>query len=570
MINGLSIIPGGLHIDFFPSDKFEVMDSKTNTEVYARAIARNVLRVLMMGWPKEGLNDLALWDVFNAVFVERDPRLVRGMRYVFQEAFHHIYEQLKDKTLNESQQAQAMLYLSDCLCILPFGDITPHESIAIPQCIDGKWVLVDYKVVPIELTPQTGIDKAYLAEKDRVFAYGLEPIKHKGAEPHLIFMGTTYPSGQGFSTQLFTDLEGFETAGKKLYRSGHERIKQWLDKQSKKTHVCGTSLGGSLSLLLAIDQGEKLSRVDALNPFGLYNPWRKSRCDHWDELCAAKRAPPVYIQKQGRDPISSFGIWKKEWNVFHVIPPEHRQGPNASADHALIYAGFLGTRFIPVDVEADNKARRLRDFLGYVLLRSMVHYGIMLAYHYVLQPILRYALNHWPQTSLVVGAFLFAAYLPSVVLAAMLVFAMCMAVHDLFYIVKDVMSILRGTNVVNPPAFHTKNALKNESLNIYTNETTTTFTVKELSAYYEAKAYSKHHTFFTVKDDILGGLSRDEILEKSQSPALLDELIEVTASKAKIHHITRTLDLLAHQGKQERPAMLDEQEKQCREAYLPV
>lgn len=390
---------GGLSLDFFDSIAFEEEKPGEETENLIRQ-TRNLLRLLMTGWHDEWRSLLSR-RTFNAVFIARDHEMTKAMRLAFQQGFDHVFSQLDGKVLSPQQQNQAQLYISNCLTFLPFADITPYESIAIPQYVDNKWQLIDYKVVPIELTPTSGFKKLFIHEYDRVFAYGLEPISHPNAEPHLIFMGTTYPAGQGFSTTIKTDLEAFETAGKKLYREGHKKISDWLNRQHpKKTHVCGTSLGGALSLLVAIDQGDKLSRVDALNPPGLYHPWRKSRFDHWDELAVK---PAVYIQKQGNDPVSIFGVWKPDWNVLHVIPPADKQGPNSVADHALNYAGFSDTQFIHVDPAADNEERRLRNFLLYSLLRSAVYYFVMVPYHHLMLPFVRFVLNHKLQTSIMLS-----------------------------------------------------------------------------------------------------------------------------------------------------------------------
>ncbi|MCH9755817.1 MAG: hypothetical protein K0U37_01325 [Gammaproteobacteria bacterium] len=534
--------PGGLQLDFFPPGIIENENNAPNPEERARIITRKALRILMMGWPKDGIGELASWELFQAVFVKRDANLLKGMRYAFQEGFHHIYEQLKNKNLTEAEQAQAELYLSNCLSVLPFSDITPHESIEIPQYINGEWDLVDYKVVPIELTPTSGVEKVFLDEGDRVFAYGLEPINHDDAEPHLIFMGTTYPAGQGFSTQVHTDFEGFETAGKKLYRTGRERIIEWLDKQPKKAHACGMSLGGSLSLLLAIDVGDKLSRVDALNPPGLYTPWRKSQYDNWDTLSAEHKSPPVYIQKQANDPVSAFGDWKKGFNLFHITPPKNKQGPNGMFDHALNYAGFADSQFVPVDAEADNKARRMRNNVLYIAFRSMIYYGVMLPYRYLIQPILRCILNHLLQIALLLAATIILPHLPTVVSAVLLGVAALITACYLFDKLVNTIAILRGTNQVNPPAFHEKNAPRNESLDIYQNNTTATFSVKQLGDYH----YAKHSLFFKADNTKLGGLSRQEILEKSLNPVSAGDEIEVTVSKAKMHDIKRTLGLIHH------------------------
>ena len=223
-------------------------------------------------------------------------------------------------------------------------------------------------------------------------------------------MGTTYPAGQGFATTVNTDLEAFETAGKKLYRSGHKAITNWLDKQHpRKTHVCGTSLGGALSLLVAIDQGNKLSRIDALNPPGLYDPLRKSRFDHWDELT---EKPEVYIQKQEGDPVSRFGVWKPDWHLLHVIPPADKRGPNQVTDHALNYAGFADTQFIGIDTKEDNEERKSRNLWMYTILRSGAYYLGMVPYRYLILPTVRSIVNQSLQLAILLPLVVLFYILP--------------------------------------------------------------------------------------------------------------------------------------------------------------
>ena len=241
---------GGLELNFFESSAFEEMQQDDSIEYY-NSVGRNALRMLMMGW-HDNWQQLLTWQLAKAVFIERDHKLTRGMRFAFQQGFDHLFDQLQGTHLTEQEQHQAELFLANCLTLLPYADITPYETFAIPQWVDGSWQKVDYKVVPIELTPTSGLKSLFIRDNDRVFAYGLEPITHPTAESHLVFMGTTYPAGQGFSPQIATDMEAFETVGKKLYRSGHANIVKWLDSQAKPVHVCGTSLGGSLSLLLAL------------------------------------------------------------------------------------------------------------------------------------------------------------------------------------------------------------------------------------------------------------------------------------------------------------------------------
>ncbi len=472
-MKGGEIFAGGFHLDFFDPSVLK-QPIPTNPKAKALHAIRKALSILMMGWTTDGWAELMTWRFFCAVFIQRDPELLRYMRLFFQEGFRNIFKQLEHKKLSIFEQRQVDLYLSNCLCLLPFSDITPHEFIEIPQLINGCWVLVDYKVVPIELTSVS------VHENARVFAYGLEPIRHHEAQPHLIFMGTTYPAGQGFVTQLDTDFEGFETAGKTIYTTGRKRITDWLDKQHKKAHVCGLSLGGSLALLLAADQGHKLSRVDALNPAGLYEPWF-SKCpyDHWHSLSEADK-PSVYIQKQGNDFISMFGAWKKDWHILHVIPPENKKGPNGFVDHSLNYAGFSRTRFIGIDALEDNKRRQWLTTYIYGVARGVLYYTVLLPFS-----VLRY-----------------------------------LAVSLVYVIVNLVDALTRlfvGGSQVNTSTLHDANLPGNPSLNIHMNTSTALFSTHELMCCHE----------------------QDYV--PSVDLSTLERNISITTSKFKMHEMKHTL-----------------------------
>ncbi|MFZ4077621.1 MAG: hypothetical protein ACOYKA_06515 [Legionellaceae bacterium] len=404
----------GLDLEFI--DPTHVFDADNS----AVRIARKALSVLMMGWPQGGCGDLVSWRVIKAIFFSRDDALLSTIRRLFEEGFRHVFAQLNRQSLSPAALQQAQFYISNCLSLWVCFDVKAHESMALPQYIQGRWAWVHYRVVPIPLTEPT--------HRRPVFAYGLEPVNCPLAEPHLIFMGTN-PLSDGFLTQIHTDLEAFETAGKQLYRTGHARLVAWLDKQPKKVHVCGMSLGGSLALLLAMDQGQKLSRVDAMNPAGLYDPFRKSRYDHWDSMVDK---PAVYIQKQGNDPVSSFGVWKKEWHVLHVTPPADKQGPYGVMDHALNYAGFSNTRFVGVDTCEDNKEHQLRTILLYVAVRSFVYYCFVLPASYVIHPVLDYVFEHKTAVGLMLALVVLFPYVPLVLSCVLFSVALGLTAYSLF------------------------------------------------------------------------------------------------------------------------------------------
>lgn len=625
---------GGLALNFFESSEFEKEIEGETVENLA-VQTRNLLRVLNTGWNNKW-RSLLSWRTFNAVIIDRDHQLTLAMRLAFQQGFSHMFTQLEGKNLTPQEHNQAQLFISNCLTFLPFADMTPYESFTIPQYIENKWQMIDFKVTPIELTPTTGFKKLFIVDNDRVFAYGLEPIHHSKAEPHLIFMGTTYPAGQGFTTTVNTDLEAFETAGKKLYRTGHRNISRWLDKQlPKKTHVCGTSLGGALSLLIAIDQGNKISRVDALNPPGLYDPWCKSHFDHWDELV---EKPEVYIQKQEGDPVSCFGSWKADWHVLQVIPPADKKGPNQVADHALNYAGLAETKFIGVDTLEDNEERKLRNLWLYTILRSITYYLIMVPIRYLILPPMRFIFNHKLQLALMLPMVVLFCVVPTLIVAvttsiainallsatvasywltALLNFAtdhmtnkknsdvsmllILLTKHPLLLIAVGLIAItttaafvacqlfsppfipllilavaaiplighilnkigstvitLFGFNNVKLPNYQNPELPRNESLDIYNNTMEATFTYKEIGEYYQAKRCVLKGKFF-LPDEALSspkffkktGLTKREVLLKSQEPVEQEHQITFTATKAKIHDIQQTTKLIRQFGFQQ-------------------
>ncbi|ASQ45616.1 hypothetical protein [Legionella clemsonensis] len=556
---------GGLELHFFHNPEFENIDAIEEDSDKAAAIARNALRILMMGW-RDNWHEILSFKVFKAVLIRRDRELMRGMRLAFQQGFNFIYEQLQAKNaLSIEQHRQAELYISNCLTLLPFSDINPYESIAIPQWVKNEWRLVDYKVVPVELTPTHGLKKLFIRDEDRVFAYALEPITDENAEPHLVFMGTTYPAGQGFSEQVNTDLKGFDTVGNQLYRSGRNRLLTWLSTQSKKVRVCGTSLGGSLSLLLAIDQGDKLSSVYPLNPAGLYDSWFKSHFDRWDQFI---NKPHVLIQKQGNDPVSRFGIWKSDWDVVHVTPPPDKQGPNEFVDHALNYAGFAETKFIGVDTEQDNEEHRQRNFWLYTLGRGIVYYLALLPYRYLVRPSIYYAATHKTQFLLLSASILLltlsAILWPSVILSSAFVLTFIglpFLMHAAFKLGKMIATVFSNEKIP-PAACHDPALPRNPLLDIYNNQIEEAFSVKELGTYYHAKrVLVKNKPFIPESEkegekDKLGGFFKKELLGKSLEKNSEQTLITVRNTKAKIYDMRQTIRLMSQIGFHSKEALI--------------
>lgn len=509
MPNG-TVFQGGLELNFFEQREFERID---NVELSQQQpiLARNILRFFTMGWTQSWTQFLTP-SVFYSFFVQRDPNLLREVRLAMQQGFVEIFKQVQGKNFNPEQSEQINLYLSNCLSMLPYSDLTPYESIKIPQFISGQWELVEYQVTPIELTPTSGWRSLFLYDHDRVFAYGLEPIFQKKAESHLIFMGTTYPAGQGFLTQIKTDAKGIESVGRSLYQIGREKIHEWLSQQESTIHVCGVSLGGALSLLLAIDKGNyKLSRVDALNPPGIYDPLFQSGYDYWDEL---PEKPKVVIQKQGDDPVSAFGIWKTDWEIMQVIPPKDKQGPNSFCDHCLNYAGFAETEFMYVAADYDNFKRKGSHNLINAMARTFVYYYFLVPYTYVFRPIGYFAWNK--------------------------------------FFTNEATSASKDNSEL--PKIHQPTLPRNSTMDIYNidNSVEMELSYKQINTYYQVmRSLVKNKNYLPNQESQskhVQGMSKKALLEKSIELQESDIIVPFKVTKAKASFIIHTLTLIQKIG----------------------
>lgn len=327
------------------------------------------------------------WQQLKTILIKRDPQFMLAWRRVFQAGFDSLYEQLRQLAEPDKSNEQIFLFITDLLNLLPYGDLNPYEFIRIPQYIDAQWVQIEYKVRPIELTPDHGWESWLIQEQDRVFAYGLEPLNHPAAEPQLIFMGTTFPAGQGFWAQILTDLQAFRTVGSWLFDSGRDKVLRWLEQQGNKVHVTGLSLGGSLALQLAQEAPGYLSRVDAQNPAGFYGH------SHFDSMAeaAAHSSTRLVVQAQGSDLIARLGQMPPHCELIAVLP----QKGHMLWDHPSIYTGLASTRYEQRDVNEYNAANQRHSFWLYTVLRTGLYYGLVLPYHYLLRPGLFFIFRHF-------------------------------------------------------------------------------------------------------------------------------------------------------------------------------
>ena len=249
---------------------------------------------------------------------------------------------------------------------------------------------MDYRIEPIELTPTSGfVSHFFLDDADRVFACGLSPIHNDQAQSLLIFQGTTFPQGQGFGGIALTrDLPG-TMVGEVLFRCGYGRLHDWLMQQSDAgIKVTGHSLGGSLSLLMAMAFPHRVSLANALCPAGQLFRFNANHplFGEWEKLAAEQPGalPRVIVQRQQGDPVSTLGHWKKQWQVLRVIQ-SYSQSPlllNWYVAHASNYQGMPGSENIVIDTEQDDRR------CGRVFANCFI-YGVMRGLLYMLLSVVK-------------------------------------------------------------------------------------------------------------------------------------------------------------------------------------
>lgn len=314
--------------------------------------------------------------------------------------------------------------------------------------------------------------------------------------------------------------------------------------QHNPIHVCGTSLGGSLSLLLAIDSGDyKLARVDALNPAGLHEAELTNNMDHWDTLFPK---PQVVVQKQGNDPVSYFGFWKDDWQIVEVMPPKNKQGPNAVTDHALNYAGIKGTRFTYISANEDNAKRSSRNFWIFSVARSVFYYSIMVPYTYVIRPAGYFLARNWPFLFLapIVSLASYATFLGSVLAVGLGIAATGLALLGAAIFER----IFKSTPQPHYAKMHDPSLPRNEELDIYNqdNALDIKLTYRDVNTYYKMMRMAKGKEFLPEHDrpsKYVSTMTKRELLEASETPLNADINVTLCLPKAKIIQMNHALSL---------------------------
>ena len=312
----------------------------------------------------------------KAILVKKDPELLQEFKAELQRELEHLLTQLP-KT--KQQEIVWKTFLGNVLGFLPFTYPSSGDTLKIPVLENGSCRLVEYtlEVIPLEFnklsTPMPLIAMTAKGEE---------------APPILAFMGTTYPSGDGFAATLQSDFSPGYSVGELAYEINQKKIAAWMQ-DKKDVHVMGISLGGSLALHAARHHSPQIGRVDVYQPPGLY-------ADCWTKELDMRCKVNIYTQPE--DLVSELGFWPTRGNVHSYEVLQHQGlSENPLSSHVKAFSGSSEITIIKHDPEKQNQSLRRRIFtilhraLGPLLVFLPVEF-ILLVRHYA-KMLARFALR---------------------------------------------------------------------------------------------------------------------------------------------------------------------------------
>lgn len=293
-------------------------------------------------------------ELLMAVVAKQDQDILGEARKLVQQLLIDVHAHLLQEK-NKEKIFHLEAIVAELLSFYPF--LHPLENCYLQVPIldaSSKWKLVRYTVKTIPLTQES--------LGSQMTAYGLVA---EDAPPLLLFKGTTYPADKGFALSVLTDLNPIHSVGGWAHHRAKTPLTTWFEAntQSQKARVFGKSLGGSLSLLTAIQWPEKIETVTTYGAPGL----RPVDNQQLQTLKEQGRLPKIQAFCQEGDPVpytdaaAPSGI-----DYYLVLGNKELQGPRAHAEMYTLHAQSAILHLDPY-APARQSARTAMTTLRFVL-----------------------------------------------------------------------------------------------------------------------------------------------------------------------------------------------------------
>ncbi len=289
-------------------------------------------------------------DAFKTIFINHTHNDSKLMTEFFEGLQREFVNLAANLPKNNSEEIVWRAFFGNLVALLPYCYPRNGFNLSIPilsKNIDGTYSCsqATYHIEEIDLV--------YNERNTPMKALGLTSSE---GPPFLVYIGTTYPGGEGFAATLLADFTPGYSVGQHVYERNQIVIDDWLkDKQG--VSVFGTSLGGAMALHTLHDYHEKISRIDVYNPPGLYpGQW----VNQLSEECS------INIWCQSGDIVSHMGVWPTDPHVSLYLLVPHQEGLDGSLSaHARAFSGCPDVTVLKLDPELEN-AKKIRSFLTFL------------------------------------------------------------------------------------------------------------------------------------------------------------------------------------------------------------
>lgn len=285
-------------------------------------------------------------DLISAVSIKKDEEFLDDFRREIQIELDHLAE---NPPKNAEEEVVWKTFLVSMMAFVPFCYPKSGRTFSFPVLqADGTCRMFKYTAEVINLTN----DSFYTP----FTALGMTS-KNPDAPPMLIYLATTYPTGNGFEQAIFADFNPGESVGKAMFRGAQPVLDEWF-KGKKHVRVMGMSLGGAESLHTLKRYRGQIGQVDVIKPPGLY---QEEWTEKYDEGC------PINIYVQPKDFVSKLGFFPTGKNVKMYEVERLGEGVpgNPLASHAIADAGCKQVRIKEINPEVEN-AKKYRKVLTWM------------------------------------------------------------------------------------------------------------------------------------------------------------------------------------------------------------
>lgn len=258
-----------------------------------------------------------------AVLWKKNLSILGDTRGLLNDIFVDMFQQMEGKNLSKQESFHMEAMIGDLLALYPFLRPVQGEELKVPVQINGEWKLISYETDKILLTP------SWMGSP--LVAYGLTSKKTPDAPPLLLFKGTTYPTDEGASLSILTDLNPGASVGAYAYKIGKKKIASWLQTHTtpeKKAVIFGKSLGGAHAWRTALQFPNYVAKSMCIAAPG----FSSRDLAKLKSLKKKGELPEINIFSQKNDPVQYIDhIAKEGVNYFQVLGKKSKRGGLAHA-----------------------------------------------------------------------------------------------------------------------------------------------------------------------------------------------------------------------------------------------